>query len=125
VREVPIRRLTVLYDAKCGVCTRAQSWLANQPKFVELTFVPAASQEARCRYPELNHEMTLTELMVISDRGAVYWGAKAWLICLWALREYRAWSLRLATPELLPTARKVVSTISQHRYQLDGLSRAL
>ncbi|MDX6383997.1 MAG: hypothetical protein QOK48_1570, partial [Blastocatellia bacterium] len=28
------------------------------------------------------------------------------------------WAYRLATPELLPTTRRVVSLISQHRYQI-------
>jgi hypothetical protein len=57
-------------------------------------------------------------LTVISDEGAVYYGSKAWLMVLWALCRYREWSYRLATPELLPTTRRIVSLISQHRYQI-------
>jgi hypothetical protein len=37
---------------------------------------------------------------------------------LWSLSRYREWSYRLATPELLPTTKKVVSAISQNRYQI-------
>jgi len=88
---------------------------------VELVFVPASSDEARSRYRQLNHSLTLAELTVISDQGAVYNGPKAWLMCLWALREYREWALRLSSPELLPTAKRVISMISQNRYQLEGL----
>ena len=116
-----MRELTVLYDASCGLCRRAQAWMIGKPKYVELVFVPANSEEAWFRYPQLNHDSTLADLTVISDEGAVYCGPKAWLMCLWALREYREWALRLSTPELLPTARRVISTISQHRYRLDGL----
>jgi hypothetical protein len=93
----------------------------SKPKYVELAFVPASSDEARSCYPQLNHELTLTDLTVISDQGAVYCGPKAWLMCLWALRDYRDWALRLSSPELLPTAKRVISTISQNRYQLEGL----
>ena len=116
-----MRELTVLYDPQCGLCRRAQAWLISKPKYVELVFVPASSEEARSRYPQLNHSLTLTDLTAISDQGAVYNGPKAWLMCLWALREYREWALRLSSPELLPTAKRVISMISQNRYQLEGL----
>jgi predicted DCC family thiol-disulfide oxidoreductase YuxK len=118
-----MRQLTVLYDPQCGLCCRAHGWLASQPKFIDLTFVPVASDEARSRYPALNHSLTLRDVTVIDDRGGVYWGAKAWLMCLWALRDYREWSIRLSAPELLPTARKVVSMISQNRHKLEGLGK--
>lgn len=116
-----MRELTVLYDPQCGLCRRAQAWLMSKPKYLELAFVPASSDEARSRYPQLNHEQTLTDLTVISDQGAVYHGPKAWLMCLWALRDYRDWARRLSSPQLLPTAKRVISTISQNRYQLEGL----
>ncbi len=116
-----MRELTVLYDSQCGLCRRAQAWLISKPKYVELVFVPASSDEARSRYPQLNHSLTLADLTVISDQGAVYNGPKAWLMCLWALREYREWALRLSSPELLPTAKRVISMISQNRYQLEGM----
>ena len=120
-----MRELTVLYDPQCGLCRRAQAWLMSKPKYVELVFVPASSDEARGRYPQLNHALTLTDLTVISDQGAVYSGPKAWLMCLWALREYREWSVRLSSPELLPTAKRVISMISQNRYQLEGLGSVM
>jgi predicted DCC family thiol-disulfide oxidoreductase YuxK len=112
-------RLTVLYDPECGLCRRAHDWLAEQSKIVELNFVPCASEEARKRYPQLNHDLTKQDLTVIGDdNGAVYFGPKAWLMVLWALARYRDWSYRLATPELLPTTKRVVSLISQNRYQI-------
>ena len=118
--------LTVLYDPDCGLCKRAHEWLAEQSKIVELNFVPCASDEARQRYPQLDHDLTKQDLTVVSDAGAVYFGSKAWLMVLWALVRYRDWSYRLATPELLPTTKRVVSLISQHRYQISrvaGLNR--
>jgi len=110
--------LTVLYDPLCGLCRRAHGWLAEQPKIVELNFVPCKSDEARHRYPQLNHELTAKDLTVVSDAGAVYFGSKAWVMVLWALVRYREWSYRLASPELLPTTKRVVSLITQNRYQI-------
>lgn len=113
--------LTVLYDPECGLCQRAHEWLLHQAKLVDLFFVPCASEAARKRYPSLNHDLTKSDLTVVSSDGAVYFGPKAWLMVLWALARYRDWSYRLASPELLPTARKVVSAISEHRYQLSRM----
>ena len=50
---------------------------------------------------------------------------KAWLMVLWSLTRYREWSYRLASPELLPTTRRVVSFISQHRYQISRAAKRL
>jgi predicted DCC family thiol-disulfide oxidoreductase YuxK len=118
--------LTVLYDPECGLCRRSHEWLAEQPKLLDLNFVPCASDEARQRFPQLNHDLTKNDLTVISDDGAVYFGPKAWLMVLWALTRYREWSYRLAAPELLPTTKRVVSAISTNRYQISrvaGLTR--
>ena len=120
-----MRQLTVLYDPECGLCRRAVAWLLGQPKLVELAFVPVASAEAREQYPDLNHALTQKDVTVISDEGAVYWGAKAWLMCLWSLRNYRDWSYRLSSPELLPTTRRVVSMISRNRRELGGVGNLL
>jgi predicted DCC family thiol-disulfide oxidoreductase YuxK len=118
--------LTVLYDQDCGLCRRAHEWLAQQSKLVELIFVPCASDEALRKYPDLNHELTKQDLTVIGENGAVFFGPKAWLMVLWALTRYRDWSYRLSSPELLPTTKRVVSAISQNRYQISrvtGLSK--
>ncbi|HEU5235703.1 MAG TPA: DCC1-like thiol-disulfide oxidoreductase family protein [Pyrinomonadaceae bacterium] len=117
--------LTLLYDPGCGLCRRVHGWLAEQPKLIELRMIPIKSEGARRRFPELNHELTSEDLTVISDQGAVYFGSKAWLMVLWALVGYREWSYRLATPELLPTTRRVVSLISQHRYQISRMTSGM
>lgn len=118
--------LTVLYDPTCGLCRRVHEWLGQQQKLIELIFVPCKSEEARRRFPHLDHDLTARDLTVIGDQGEVYLGSKAWLMVLWALCQYREWAYRLSSPELLPTTRRVVSVISQHRYQIGratGLSR--
>ena len=115
-----MRTLTVLYDARCNLCRGIRSWLEAQPAYVALEFVPAGSREARRRFPELDHAVTTEELTVISDEGAVYVEANAWVMCLWALRDYRAWSLRLSTPDMLPLARRVVVWVARNRFRLGG-----
>lgn len=114
--------LTVLYDPLCGLCRRVHEWLEEQPKLVPLILVPVKSDEAQRRFPHLDHDPTSNDLTVITNEGAVYFGPKAWLMVLWALCRYREWSYRLASPELLPTTRRVVSLISRHRYQISRIA---
>ena len=114
--------LTVLYDARCNLCSHLRAWLETQPAYVQLAFVPAGSPEAQRRFPALDHAATTSELTVIGDDGAVYIEAKAFLMCLWALRDYRAWSLRLSSPDMLPLARRVVLWVAQNRFRFGSRS---
>ncbi|MFF3616870.1 thiol-disulfide oxidoreductase DCC family protein [Streptomyces sp. NPDC002580] len=96
--RVPVLRLTVLYDARCPLCAFLKEWLGRQAQLVPLRFVPAGSEEAHRHYPRLDHRATLEEITVVGDAGQVYQGAAAWVVVLWALREYRALAHRLSTP---------------------------
>ena len=109
------RQLTVLYDATCEPCRRAKEWLERQPKHVEMAYVAAGSALATQLYPEIDPASTLGELTVVGDDGSVYRGAKAFIACLWALREHWQWAARLASPEWMPHARRAFESISKHR----------
>lgn len=110
--------LTVLYDVRCALCCRARSWLAGQPKYVPMAFVAAGSNEARRRFPDLDHDSTLEELTVVGWGGEVYRGAKAWVMCLWALKRYRSAALRMSEPEMLPVARRLIAWVSRNRFEI-------
>ena len=77
--------------------------------------MPAGSPTARQRFPGLDHDATLRDITVVADTGEVYVGDGAWLACLWALVDYRAMADRLASPHLLPVARRVVAAASAAR----------
>ena len=111
-------KLTVLYDPSCFLCCRARRWLQNQSQFVPLEFVGAGTSKARSEFPEIEPDETLEDLTVVADDGAVYRGTKAWLICLWALRKYRGWSLTLGSDALLPSARRFIDWVSRNRRRL-------
>ncbi len=116
-----MRNLFVLFDPNCGFCRRCKVWLQSQRQIIPLTFLEANSDDARRFFPALNHVQTLGELTVVSDSGGVYHGTKAWLICLWALNEYRGWSNTLASPELMPVAQKFITMISNNRKSISNL----
>jgi len=114
--------LYVLYDPDCGFCTRCRAWLASEPAYVTFEFVPTSTPRLGESFPGLDPADVKAELTVVSGRGEVFRGTKAWLVCLWALRRYRSWALRLASPALLPLAREAFQYVSRNR---EGLSRLL
>ncbi len=118
VPQAPVRRLTVLYDAQCGLCRRARFWLESKPAFVALEFLPAGSPVAAERFPRLVVAATLRELHVVADDGRVWSGARAWVMCLWALRETRELALSLSTPVRMALAQRMVARLSERRYTL-------
>jgi predicted DCC family thiol-disulfide oxidoreductase YuxK len=118
-----MKKLYVLYDASCGVCVRARAWMGRQPALIELEFVPADSPVARTLFPALAGASE--ELTVVSDEGEVWRGTAAWLMCLWALAEFREWSHRMSSPALAPFARQALELLSKNRKTLSGWLRLL
>ena len=116
-----MKTLYVLYDPDCAFCLRCREWLAAEPAFIELKFVPQRSAEAADRFPGIEQFQTAGELTVVSDDGAVYQGSNAFIMCLHALQEYRELAARLAQPTLAPFARKAFELISNHRQVISNL----
>jgi predicted DCC family thiol-disulfide oxidoreductase YuxK len=114
-RRPAVERLTVLYDAQCSLCVHLRQWLMRQRQLVPLDLVPADSQEAHRRFPGLDHSGTLEEITVIGDRGQIYRGTSAWIVCLWALAEHRPRAHWLSTPAGRPFARATVLAAAKYR----------
>ncbi len=110
-----MKKLYVLYDAACGFCGECRRWFERQPKFIELEFVPQQWARLNHQFDDVKLGTTPEELVVVSDDGAVYRDTSAYLICLYALAEYRELSTRLARPALLPLARQAFHAVSSNR----------
>jgi len=113
--------LTIFYDPKCGLCLTFKQWITAQAAYITLHFVPYSSPLAYDLCPGIETMKADEDIVILSDQGEIWQGPTAWITCLWALREYRAWSFRLATPTLLPLVRKAVHLISQNRLKLSTL----
>lgn len=116
------RALTVLYDPGCRLCLRCRAWMLSQESYVELRFIPATSKEARAEFGDL--PWLGDELVVVGDAGEVWVGPAAFLTCLWALTEWRAWSYRLAEPGLASLAERFFLLVSSNRRRLAALMAA-
>lgn len=113
--------LTLFYDARCGLCSSVRRWLSAQPAFVRLEFIPYDSPQARQRCPMIDQLHADQEIIVLSNDGHLWQGAGAWVMCLWALHDFRAWSSRLASPTMQSIAKKIVHLISANRLTLSSL----
>jgi predicted DCC family thiol-disulfide oxidoreductase YuxK len=110
--------LTVLYDPHCAFCVRCAAWLAGQSQYLPLELTPLDSPRARALAPALPDAAKAGELTAIDDEGGVYTGNQAYLICLYALRDYREWSARLLNPALWPLARRAMDWVTDNRANL-------
>lgn len=115
-----IRQLWVLYDADCGFCCNCARWLAAQPHAVAVQLLPQGDPRLAELFPGLPPPPR-AELTVVDDRGGVYFGDNAWLMAMWALRDWRPWSIRFATPTLRPMARQAFELISASRHGINLL----
>ena len=113
------RSLTVLFDPTCSLCQRCRTWMLSETSYVPLTFLPCSGDEARRRYGDI--PWLADELVVVGDGGEVWAGTAAFLICLWALRDWREWSLRLSGPAFAPLARWFFHVVSSQRRSVAAL----
>ena len=63
------------------------------------------------------------ELAVVAETGEVWMGDRAWVVCLWALRDYRDLAVRLSSPGLLRLAQEAFHLVSRNRSALSSLLR--
>ena len=114
-----IAAITVMYDPACGLCTRVREWMRAQRAYVVIEFIAADSETARRRFPMLPGG----DLAVVADTGEVWMGDRAWVVCLWALREYRDLAVRLSSPGVLRLAQEAFHVVSRNRSALSSLLR--
>lgn len=112
-------KLYILYDASCGLCSHLVQWMSTQPAAVALEFVAAGSESARRLFPTLH--TSASELVVVSDAGDVYRGDAAFIVCLYALDDFRRLSFRLARPALRPLAKRAFRMLSANRKNVSDL----
>lgn len=114
-----MQTLSIIYDDRCALSRWLKDWAEDRPAFVALVFVRAGSAEAERVAPGLSgNSVVVADLIAVGDGGEVYRGDSAWVMCFYAVEEFREWSIRMATPELLPLARKAFVVLSRHRVRV-------
>jgi predicted DCC family thiol-disulfide oxidoreductase YuxK len=105
--------LLVLYDEQCALCRRCHQWLEGQATHVPLHFLPAGGDVARREFGDV--PWLGADLVVVDDHNNVWAGPAAFLMCLWATVDYRAWSYRLSGKALAPLAERFFHFVSSNR----------
>lgn len=116
-----MKELTVLYDASCGICRNCREWVEEQERFFPIHFVPLQDPHLEERFPGIGTYRPVEQMLAIGEGGALYQGADAWIMVLYALKGYRELSLRLSHPALKPLARKSYELVSKNRHAMSGL----
>lgn len=115
--------LTIFYDPACGLCCQFREWLGQQALWVPVEFIGYQTAAAEEKFPGIRSIKADKECVVLADDGGWWQGADAWIVCLWATREFRLWSHRLAGPVFRPVLGSVVHLISSNRLTLSRLMR--
>ena len=113
--------LYVFYDRECGLCTKVKAWIEVQHQLIPIAFVAYQDLKALKLCPSLPTLDPSREIVVLADTGEVYTGGAAWITCLYALQKYRTWSKRMASPTLLPLAKRACYLISENRLSISQL----
>ncbi len=108
--------LMVLFDEGCPLCVQAADWIAHEAPLVPIELVAAGSDQGEALARQI--PWIGKELVVIRDGRDVWAGLAAFLTVLWALADYREWSLRLASPFLAPLSIRFFRAISANRSRL-------
>ncbi len=114
-----IAKLTLLYDSNCPLCVHCRLWMAAQPSYVEIEYLSTNSGTARQRFGDV--PWLGEELVIVADTGDVWAGSAAFIVALWALRDWRPWSFRLTGTMLSPLAERFFLQISKKRHWLGAL----
>jgi predicted DCC family thiol-disulfide oxidoreductase YuxK len=112
------RSLTVVFDPHCELCRRCRDWMLAQPTLVDLRFVACTESDARRQFGDI--PWFGDELVVVGDDRDVWVGPAAFLICLWALEDWRPWSYRLAGPAFAQLAERFFLLISSRRRRISA-----
>jgi predicted DCC family thiol-disulfide oxidoreductase YuxK len=115
-----MRKLTVYSDERCEFCRECRRWLESEPKLIPLEFAP----RQRLKEVEGLADASTSSLVVIDDEGGVYLGPKAFIIWLYALREYRNMSAWLSRPGMAPLAAGAFTALSKGRGAISAFLKA-
>ena len=85
----------VLYDAECGLCQRVRKWAMEQETLIPLEFLALQTSDLGERFVGIEAYHPEDEVVVVSDTGDLYQGAAAWIMVMYAMREFRSWAFTM------------------------------
>ena len=113
---IHVKSIEVYYDGRCGMCCTFHEWINRQARAFDILFIPYQSPAAEEKFPGIGTLDPSREMIVRTDEGTIYRGAKAWVWCLYSCAHYRNLARRLAKPALLAMAVGICRLLASNRY---------
>jgi predicted DCC family thiol-disulfide oxidoreductase YuxK len=113
-----IKSIEVFYDGRCGMCCTFHEWINKQPREFGIDFIPYQSPRAERVFPGIGTLDPAREMIVRTDRGEIFRGAEAWVMCLFSCANHQATARKLAGPYLLPVAIRACRILAANRHSL-------
>lgn len=119
-REKTTQELTLLYDARCGLCQRTVRTLRNIRTSVPLHMLPLQQADSTKLPVPLNRDELMAELHVIDSEGDVYAGSEAVFRILREVPRLRWLAVMQRIPGMRGLSRRWYGWIARNRYALFG-----
>ncbi len=115
-----IHYLKLFYDPYCGLCRDFKKWVEDHPAYFPVSFVPYNSEEALKIFPRLYEYRGDEEIIALSDHG-YYQGAEAWIMTLYALKDYREIAMKFAHPAMIKKVKPFCHWVSKNRKKISSV----
>ncbi|MDX2225796.1 MAG: DCC1-like thiol-disulfide oxidoreductase family protein [Verrucomicrobiae bacterium] len=116
-----IRKIHILYDGECGFCRTCRDWILLQPRFFEIEMLDRRDPDTKARFGDYTVPPYTDRMVVINNEDGVYYAEDAYIMILFALKNYRAWSVRISRQGVKPLARQFFETLGKNRRVLSKL----
>ena len=117
VKISPVSSYTVIYDARCGVCSRSVAWLKRQKADQPLRFLASDSEEAVRLVPV----RPPNQMAIVSPTGEVLLGSDGWIGCMSTLPRYRMIASVMAWPVVNPFVRLGYGIVARNRLRISAM----
>ncbi len=110
----------VIYDGHCEFCKAQVKKLLFWDCQAKLSFLSLHDPEVARRWPDIDHDRLLQEMLVVDRLGRRHWGADAIRYLTHRLRRlwWAAWVFYI--PGVMFVWRRIYRWVARNRYKLSG-----
>lgn len=116
-----IQHIEVYYDGRCAICCTFHEWVNRQERLFPVRFIAYQSEQAELLFPGVTSMDPEGDMIVRTNEGDVFRAAEGWVLCLLSCQKYQKYARRLASPQLLPLAKKCCHLIASNRLTLSKI----
>jgi predicted DCC family thiol-disulfide oxidoreductase YuxK len=110
----------VVFDSHCGFCTSQIKNLQRWDKDGRLAYLSLHDEDVERRWPGIDHDRLMKEMMVVDQTGNQYWGPEAIRYLTRRIRSlwWAAWVFFL--PGAMFVWRRIYRWVARNRYRISA-----